>query len=78
MISAPNTKQNPGLKHKRCPDCFARLPLSAGVCPQCGQKVGRVNKYGLARKPFNWRGYTLCLLSVSAFGFYIWWAFFKT
>ena len=62
---------------KRCPECFARLPLETDFCSACCQKVGDVNKYGLAKKPINWRGYSICLVSMLAFGIYIWWAFFK-
>ena len=61
---------------KRCPYCSTILPLYAKECFACNEKVGPVGKYGLARKPFDWKGYLICLLSFVALGLYIWWAFF--
>lgn len=41
------------------------------------KKVGNVNKHGIAKKPFDWLAYTICLIAWMGFGFYIWWCFFK-
>lgn len=61
---------------KKCPECLTLLPASAKVCTGCQRKVGPVNRYGMARRPVDWKGYTICLLAWAALGIYIWWAFF--
>lgn len=63
-------------KLKRCPTCFANLPIDAGECPACSEKVGKRNEYGLARKVFAWKSYLICLIAWIILGLYIWWAFF--
>lgn len=63
--------------YKRCPECFAKLPLSATKCFECNQKVHEADRYGLAKKPVNWIGYITAILLWVGLGYYIWWAFFK-
>ena len=63
-------------KFKRCHSCFANLPVDAGECPECGEKVGKRDEYGLAGKTFAWKAYLTCLISWIVLGLYIWWAFF--
>ncbi len=70
-------KRGTAPKFKRCPECFARLPIDAKQCHACNQKVHEVNKLGLAKKPFNWIGYISAIGLWVSFGFYLWWAFFK-
>ena len=62
---------------KKCPECFAYMPLRATVCPACKIKVGGVHKHGKARRAVDWKAYTAAFLSALAFGLYIWWAFFR-
>jgi len=62
---------------KRCPECFTELSLDAKICFSCNQKVGKLGKHGLAKKPFNWLSYVICILSWLGFCLYIWWAFIR-
>ncbi|HPA14936.1 MAG TPA: hypothetical protein PKV75_06660 [Desulfobacterales bacterium] len=61
---------------KRCPECFTQLPLDTEICTSCGMKIGKVDKYGLAKKPVDWLSYVLCLLSWVGLAVFVWWAFF--
>ena len=48
---------------KKCPECFAYLPLSVKVCTSCGKPVGPVGKTGLRTSwlaPPSWRSSFLC------------------
>ena len=63
-------------KDKRCPECFAVLKLDAKTCFACGQKVGRVDKFGLARRPIDFKSYLVFLLSLLMLAGYIWKKFF--
>jgi hypothetical protein len=69
--------QKASLAAKRCPYCSTPLPSNAKECFACHAKVGEMDKFGLAKKPFDWKAYLLCILSIVGFGVYIWWAFFK-
>jgi hypothetical protein len=62
---------------KRCPECFVNLKLDAVECISCGEKVGRIDKFGKARKNINWGAYLFTFVSWSVFLCYIWWAFFR-
>jgi hypothetical protein len=62
---------------KKCPECYAYLPLHAKVCTACQAKVGEVDKIGFAEKPVNWWGYLIAAASVIGFAIYMWWAFFR-
>ena len=62
---------------KKCPECFTYLPLEVEKCSSCGIRVGPVNKFGMASKPFNWGAYLACIVAWLALGIYVWWAFIK-
>ena len=61
---------------KKCPECYAHLPLSAKECHACKAKVGDVDKLGFAEKPVDWVGYLLAGISIVVFAVFMWWAFF--
>jgi len=44
---------------KKCWECFTHLPLNAAVCNVCKKKVGKVNRYGIAEKPTDWKAYII-------------------
>jgi len=60
---------------KRCPECFINLPLDAKVCFSCRTRVGRVDKFGKARKAPNWISYIICIVSWAILIAYINWVF---
>ena len=62
---------------KKCPECFAHLPLHARVCPSCKTKVGDVDNLGFATKPSDWQGYLVALVCIAAFVIFVWWGFFR-
>lgn len=62
---------------KKCPYCYTMLKLEADRCDRCKNRVGVLNRAGFAQKLINWKAYTISVLAWAAFGFYIWWAFFK-
>lgn len=45
---ASDTAQKLLRSYKQCPDCLARMPLNAKICPDCGLKVGPVQADGKA------------------------------
>jgi len=61
---------------KKCPDCYAHLPLGAKECHACKAKVGDVDKLGFAEKPADWLGYLVAGVSIIVFAVFMWWAFF--
>ena len=61
---------------KKCPDCYAHLPLGAKECHACKAKVGDVDKLGFAEKPADWLGYLVAGVSIIVFVIFMWWAFF--
>jgi len=61
---------------KKCPDCYAHLPLRAKECHACKAKVGDVDKLGFAEKPADWLGYLVAGVSIIVFTAFMWWAFF--
>lgn len=70
-------KKKDAPKYKRCPECFTRLPLDATECYSCDQKVIEgSDKYGLAKRPFDWTGYIRAIGLWILLGVYLWWAFF--
>ncbi len=69
----PETKDE--IVVKRCPECFVHLPLDAKECFACHAKLGKVDKYGKARKNTNWLSYIICILSWAFLFFYLKWAF---
>ncbi|CAN2040068.1 hypothetical protein GMMP15_1530031 [Candidatus Magnetomoraceae bacterium gMMP-15] len=48
---------------KQCPHCSGYIPINASICEQCKKKVGKIDKWGYAKKPFDWKSYVLCFLS---------------
>lgn len=62
---------------KKCPECLAQLALDTDICFSCKQKVGGVDRYGKAKKPVDWKAYTICVLAWTFLGVYVWWAFFR-
>ena len=62
---------------KKCPVCFAHLPLDAQICHYCSHKVGDVDPIGFAEKPVDWWSYLVAFLSILAFCIFMWWAFFR-
>jgi len=64
-------------KLKKCPECFAYLPIDAQVCVSCKKKVGKIDKHGIAKKPVDWMSYVRCLLMWCLFCLYMWWAFLR-
>lgn len=68
---------NFGYLSKKCPECLTYIPLAADICPSCKQRVGKVTRTGMAKRPVNWNSYFMLILAVAAFSFYIWWAFVK-
>jgi hypothetical protein len=62
---------------KKCPECFAYLPLNAKKCDQCGKRVGEVDRLGFASKPFDWKGYILAALAIAGFAVFFWWGFLR-
>lgn len=68
--------QQDGFLVKRCPECFVNLPVDAKRCYSCKSRVGPVDHHGKAKKPFNWYGYSVCILAWVIFIGYVKWAFF--
>lgn len=62
---------------KKCPDCYAHLPLRAKECHACKAKVGDVDKLGFAEKPADWLGYLVAGVSILVFAVFMWWGFFR-
>ncbi|MDO8943525.1 MAG: hypothetical protein Q7U75_10095 [Desulfobacterales bacterium] len=61
---------------KKCPECFAYLPLVVKVCTSCGKAVGPVNKLGHAEKLPDVKGYLTAAAAILAFIIFVWWGFF--
>lgn len=72
-----NDGTDSGIRYKKCPECFAKLPLEATNCHECGQKVLDVDKFGFAKKPIDWIRYTLVVVSWTALAYFVWWAFVR-
>ncbi|WP_373497938.1 hypothetical protein [Desulfococcus sp.] len=62
---------------KRCPYCSTNLNKGDTRCFSCKRKVGEANKDGIAKKPFDWKGYGMSILATIAFIGFMWWAFFR-
>ena len=61
---------------KKCPNCYVHMHLDAEVCPSCKNKVGLIDKHGMATKRTDWVSYVICFLAWLALGLYIKFAFF--
>jgi hypothetical protein len=57
---------------KKCWECFTHLPLNATVCNVCKKKVGKVNKFGIAEKPTDWKAYVICGFAFLLLFIFIW------
>ena len=66
-----------GIRYKKCPECFSKLPLDATRCSSCGEKISGADKFGIAKKPFNWKGYGAAIVLWIVFGYFFWWAFLR-
>jgi len=62
---------------KKCPFCYAHLPLDVQACTACKGKVGDVDKLGFAGKPTDWWGYLVAGIFIAGFALFAWWAFFR-
>jgi hypothetical protein len=62
---------------KRCPECYAYMPLNANRCPSCKIRVGDVEVHGMAKRSTNWSSYFIALLAIAGFCIYFWWAFME-
>lgn len=62
---------------KKCPYCSVTLGLDDTVCFSCKKKVGKSNEHGIAKKPFDWKGYLLSIISIVGLAYFIWFAFLK-
>lgn len=77
-MSTTRSGGEPQSKFKRCPECFAKLPLHVKRCHACNLRVGEADKFGLAKRPVNWIGYSTAIILWIVFGFFVWWAFLKS
>lgn len=77
-VKKQERRQAPANIHmtKKCPECFAYLPLPAKVCTSCGKAVGPVNKLGHAEKPVNVKAYLVAAAAILVFVAFMWWGFF--
>jgi hypothetical protein len=66
-----------GFVTKKCPECYAHLPLQTRKCPSCNTKIGDVDKLGFATRPFDWWGYLIAIISIVGLCWFIWWGFLK-
>jgi ribosomal protein L40E len=71
-----SSKERLNYATKKCPECYAHLPLRAKQCHACNAKVGDVDKLGFAEKPVDWLGYVVAVISIVVFAVFMWWAFF--
>ncbi|MFC1896528.1 hypothetical protein ACFL0Q_07720 [Thermodesulfobacteriota bacterium] len=60
---------------KKCPYCSTPLSLNDEACFSCKKKVGEVDGYGIARKPFQWGAYLASILTLAALVVFMMWAF---
>jgi len=57
---------------KKCWECLTHLPLKATVCSVCKKKVGKVNKFGIAEKPIDYKAYVICVFAFLLLFVFIW------
>ena len=62
---------------KRCPECFNYVSLETKKCPKCKTRLGKVEKFGMAKRTVDWTAYVIALVAIVGFGLYIWWAFLR-
>jgi len=56
---------------KKCPYCWTYVKIDARQCDACKRKIGEVNEYGIAKKPFNLMSYIMALIAVGSLGAFI-------
>jgi len=61
---------------KVCPYCSTKIRANDTQCFSCKNKVGPPNRYGIAKKPVNWIGNIMAVLSGGGFIYYLYWLFF--
>ena len=64
-------------KTKRCPECSVHIPIDATKCPDCGKRVGSVDKHGVGRKAVNYKAYVELIVALALLGGFVWWFFIK-
>lgn len=57
---------------KKCPECFTVLGIRDTECFNCGQKVEEPDERGIAKKPVDYKGYSLAILAWVVFFVYLW------
>jgi len=62
---------------KRCPECSVHIPREATRCPDCGKRVGLVDKHGVSRKAINYRAYAEMVIALAVCAAFVWWFFLK-
>jgi hypothetical protein len=62
---------------KKCPHCFTYMPLKVLTCPACNEKVGPVDKYGMASKTPDYRSYFISFVAFIGLIIFLYYAFFK-
>ena len=62
---------------KKCPHCFTYMPLNVLTCPACKEKVGPVDKYGMASKNPDFYSYFVSFVAFIALIVFLYYAFFK-
>ena len=72
-----NNNRSQALKTKKCPYCYTYLTIADEVCFSCKNKVGKVDKYGMAKTPVDWNAYIRALLMWCIFCLFVWWKFFR-
>lgn len=65
------------LATKKCPYCSVTLGMDVTQCHSCKAKVGKPDKYGIAKKPFDWMSHLLFVISFAGLIYFIWWYFLK-
>jgi phage FluMu protein Com len=62
---------------KKCPECLTPMPLNANRCTACNQRLGEINKIGIAKRPVDWLSYVYAIAAVGALGYFTYWLFFR-
>lgn len=65
-------QQEKGPLLKKCPYCNAYVKVEKRRCSECDARLGAVGRDGIARKPIDWRAYTVCILTWLGLFSYFW------
>lgn len=60
---------------KKCPYCATYVKRDATRCDFCNRKIGEINEYGVAKKPFNFMSYVVAIGAVAVLVGYLVYAF---